>query len=231
MKKAQQKNGFTRVLSWMTLGLILLLIPACSPLLWEEESLAAMEVSARRLALLDSNDIYFGNLHSHTRYSDGEGSPWDTLAWARDVAGYDFYAVTDHSELVSGSEWSNIGRAVADFTQNGSFIGIRGFEWSHPFRGHINVFGTSSYKNFFSKWSLGSFYNWIRDNNGIGQWNHPGDTAWPGDFNNLKVYNTNHIPYMNLMETGNGGDGNNDEEYETLLHQSARSGLQMRSSQ
>lgn len=39
---------------------------------------------------------FFGNLHSHTTFSDGIGVPDDAFASAK-AAGLDFYAVTDHS--------------------------------------------------------------------------------------------------------------------------------------
>lgn len=44
----------------------------------------------------DYNDykIFFGNLHSHTSYSDGKGTPEQAFTHATDYG--DFLAVTDH---------------------------------------------------------------------------------------------------------------------------------------
>ena len=84
-------------------------------------------------------NIYFGNLHAHTSYSDGSGSPADGYRWAKDVAKMDFYAVTDHGEMLYGDEWENIGRQAKKFTLNGTFVALRGFEWSSVFDGHANI--------------------------------------------------------------------------------------------
>lgn len=40
--------------------------------------------------------IYFGNLHSHTSYSDGSSTPEDAYSYARQ-AGLDFLAITEHN--------------------------------------------------------------------------------------------------------------------------------------
>lgn len=39
---------------------------------------------------LHAQSIFFGNLHSHTSYSDGSATPDETYLHARDVAQIDF---------------------------------------------------------------------------------------------------------------------------------------------
>src|SRR5688572_30052779 len=41
--------------------------------------------------------IFYGSLHSHTKYSDGSGTPADAFARARDLGKMDFIAVTEHN--------------------------------------------------------------------------------------------------------------------------------------
>lgn len=41
--------------------------------------------------------FYFGNLHSHSAYSDGTATPKIAFAHARDKAGLDFLAITEHN--------------------------------------------------------------------------------------------------------------------------------------
>ena len=43
------------------------------------------------------SNVYFGNLHSHTSYSDGSGTPEQAYRHARDVARLDFLAITEHN--------------------------------------------------------------------------------------------------------------------------------------
>ena len=47
--------------------------------------------------------FFFGNLHSHTSYSDGVLTPTDAFIVARDAADMDFLAVTDHGYYMQES--------------------------------------------------------------------------------------------------------------------------------
>ena len=44
-----------------------------------------------------TKNLYYGQLHSHTNLSDGTGSIDEAYTYAKNVAGVDFLAVTDHS--------------------------------------------------------------------------------------------------------------------------------------
>ena len=85
--------------------------------------------------------VFFGNLHSHTSYSDGRGTPEEAYEHARDVANLDFLAITEHNhpqagrihrepELYSGSISTSLISAAARFTENGRFMTIYGQEFS-----------------------------------------------------------------------------------------------------
>lgn len=113
---------------------------------------------------------YFGQLHSHTQYSDGAGSLENALAYIKalpDSANVDFVAFTDHSNyfdsknnpnveaalydtsLVKDSDpshsWATYKNTVAAFNaaNAGKKVAIAGFEmtWSGG-PGHINTFNT-----------------------------------------------------------------------------------------
>ncbi len=112
---------------------------------------------------------YFGQLHSHTQYSDGAGSLESALAYIKalpDNANVDFVAFTDHSnyfdksgaanpegalyDMTKATEysqqtWKSYKDAVAAFNAEnaGSMVAIAGFEmtWSGG-PGHINTFNT-----------------------------------------------------------------------------------------
>ena len=103
--------------------------------------------------IMDGKAFYFGNLHSHTAYSDGEGTPDEAFLWARDIAQYDFYAITDHAELLSAAEWDDISIQADYYTLDGTFLAIRGFEWTH-LNGHICVYNTDSYTSALLSISL-----------------------------------------------------------------------------
>lgn len=59
-------------------------------------SVLALAGLASTSALAQVDDIRFGNLHAHTSYSDGSGTPADAYRMACS-AGLDFFAVTEHN--------------------------------------------------------------------------------------------------------------------------------------
>ena len=112
---------------------------------------------------------YFGQLHSHTQYSDGAGSLESALDYVKKLpesANVDFVAFTDHSNYFDKSGAANPEGALYDMSQAteysqetwkaykdavaafnaenvGSMVAIAGFEmtWSGG-PGHINTFNT-----------------------------------------------------------------------------------------
>jgi len=104
-------------------------------------------------------DIRFGNLHAHTSYSDGLGTPAEAFAAACD-AGLDFFAITEHNhpegdgsgarrdglvigrqpELYSGSAEGLVEMSDAA-NRPGDCVTIYGQEFSTISQGnHVNVF-------------------------------------------------------------------------------------------
>lgn len=106
--------------------------------------------------------VYFGNLHSHTSYSDGSGTPADAFQHARDTGLLDFLAVTEHNhdkaeagakerwdglliatrhELYNGADPDSLVSAAKRFSQDGKFVALMGQEFSTISSGnHANVF-------------------------------------------------------------------------------------------
>src|SRR5215510_12004131 len=50
-------------------------------------------------ASVQQEKVFFGNLHSHTSFSDGLGTPGEAYLRARDVAKLDFMAITEHNHI------------------------------------------------------------------------------------------------------------------------------------
>ena len=113
--------------------------------------------------------LYFGQLHSHTQYSDGSGTLESALSYVAnlpDSANVDFVAFTDHSNYFDKSGAANPEGALYDMSQataysqetwnsyktaidafnaeNNGKIALGGFEmtWSGG-PGHINTFNTA----------------------------------------------------------------------------------------
>ena len=128
---------------------------------------------ALSLSTLPAYNLYFGDLHSHTSYSDGVGTPRYAYAFARDSAGIDVLAITDHGELLDSLKWQDTKLQADSITEPGRFVGIAGFEWTDWNYGHINVLGTQDFSSTFICPTLDSLYHWLANQpDGIGQFNH-----------------------------------------------------------
>ncbi len=155
-------------------------------------------------------NFYFGNFHSHSGISDGEGSAEEIMQWAKNEANVDFYAMTDHSEQIFGGEWNEMKEMTDLYNEDGVFVAIRGFEWSHPLNGHICIYLTDDFNSAYSALWISYIYDWIDEKNAIAQFNHPGREV--NVFDDLD-FELKVADNMIAIETGNKGDGNNDGEF------------------
>lgn len=166
-------------------------------------------------------DIYFGQLHSHTSYSDGAGTAAEAFEHASGVDNLDFLALTDHSNsydnadsasITNGSmsaEWVE-GHALAKQYTTDKFVGLFGYEmtWSNGL-GHMNTFNTpgfqsrtqSAYSTYAT--ALQNYYATLKTvPDSINQFNHPGTTF--GDFSDFAYYDEEIDQLITIIEVGNG---------------------------
>lgn len=102
---------------------------------------------------------YFGNLHSHSSYSDGNSdnttkTPADDYAFAKNAMCMDFLGISEHNHAGAGMSLSNwapgITQATAATTSN--FVALHGQEWgvigtqgsAGDHAGHVIVYGLDS---------------------------------------------------------------------------------------
>lgn len=79
--------------------------------------------------------LYWGDIHGHTELSDGRGALDDYFSFARDEAGLDFCAVTDHDHggvgrpcLWEEGKWELTQSKIAEYHQEGEFVTILAYE-------------------------------------------------------------------------------------------------------
>ncbi|RZS83001.1 putative metal-dependent phosphoesterase TrpH [Motilibacter rhizosphaerae] len=106
--------------------------------------------------------VVHADLHNHTLLSDGAGRPEDAYA-SMQRAGLDVAALTDHVSLprtsplpaglppdavsryrtappsMDAAGWSRTAALADAADEPGSFTAVRGFEWTEPWLGHVNV--------------------------------------------------------------------------------------------
>ena len=93
----------------------------------------------------DHQPILWADLHGHSGLSDGTGTPEDFYAYARDVAGLDVVALTDHDHWglpfldASPEGQAEIHAATRRFHEPGRFVTLHGYEWTNWVHGHRHV--------------------------------------------------------------------------------------------
>jgi len=111
---------------------------------------------------------------------------------------------------MSDSEWALVAQKTAEYSQPGVFVALRGFEWSHPWNGHMCIYGTADFTSAISDIWISYIYDWLEEHQGLAQFNHPGRED--GVFDDLD-YESSVAPNLFAIETGNRGNGNAEGEF------------------
>lgn len=106
--------------------------------------------------------LVHADLHNHTLISDGDGEPGRAFDSMR-AAGLDVAAITDHAAIapeeltaeeltahpppdsIDRAAWRRLKQLADQAREDGAFVSLRGFEWSHPWLGHVNVWFSQHY--------------------------------------------------------------------------------------
>ncbi len=97
-------------------------------------------------------NFYFGNLHAHSSYSDGNADdvtkiPADNYAYAKTALCFDFLGLSEHNHVAAGmhlADWAP-GIAQATAATTSSFVALHGMEWGViSGGGHAIVYGMDS---------------------------------------------------------------------------------------
>ena len=185
---------------------------------YEDSAVKTLTFTAREN---EKYNIYFGQLHAHTSYSDGAGTCEEAFQYASKVDNLDFLAVTDHSNSFDNADQANIndgsmstewveGHELAQKYTTDDFVGIFGYEmtWSNGL-GHMNTFNTDGFQSrtqsAYATYStaLQNYYNTLQTApDSINQFNHPGTTF--GDFSDFAYYSEANDTLITTIEVGNG---------------------------
>jgi hypothetical protein len=131
------------------------------------------------------------DLHNHTWLSDGAGDPRLAFGSMRS-AGLDVAALTDHSRWASAflnvrkapgwtgideRAWRQTIALAAAANDDGEFVALHGFEWSHAAYGHMNVWNSRGFTDpLRTAPTMGRFWRWLERGreDELAGFNHPG---------------------------------------------------------
>ncbi|HVM20591.1 MAG TPA: CehA/McbA family metallohydrolase [Egibacteraceae bacterium] len=138
--------------------------------------------SASRVSrLFPGTLLAHADLHNHSLMSDGNGDPEQAFASMR-AHGLDIAALTDHATTskfvkppcgdntdchsllgIDEASWRRAGELADAAQDDGAFTALRGFEWSSPTLGHVNVW-------FSQTWVDPLHTAGASTGEGLGQW-------------------------------------------------------------
>ena len=208
-------GGIVYLMRWLILlrALCLMLVIVMAAPLFGGQVMAFEQVEDEKF------NLYFGDLHTHTGYSDAydyDSTPWTAFAAAID-AGADFMATTDHIQIwnaydhwvMTEEQFQDSLDAAAYYTSE-NFVAMAGYEaWMLASCGEVNVYNVDSlpptYKLGYRNDRLPEFYDWLASQPGaIGQFNHPLYVS--NDFRDYDFLNDVRDSAMTIIEAYNAED-------------------------
>ncbi len=152
-------------------------------------------------------NFYFGNLHAHTGYSDGNNdgnsaTAAQAYAYAKSSQNFHFLGISEHnhneSTNMSIANWNNLKNETAAANQDGTFVCMYGMEWGTiSTGGHFLIYEYDSligwnpgaYQVYVNKGDYTSLYPLIKNKSGaFATLAHPSSSDFDGIFTN--AYNS-----------------------------------------
>ncbi len=158
---------------------------------------------ASRLRPEDAHRVVWADLHNHSALSDGLGDPATAFAQLR-AAGLDAAALTDHASIphhrlaqlhadqypdpaalalarsaprsIDPAGWRRTGELADAHDRPGEFTALRGFEWTEPWLGHVNVWFSGEFLPVTTPGRLDGLHDFLRSGQpqALFGYNHPG---------------------------------------------------------
>jgi hypothetical protein len=150
--------------------------------------------------------LLFADLHNHSLLSDGRGDPERAFDQLRE-AGLDVAALTDHASTppdvartlslehyptgralaigrmipnsIDDAAWKRAAEIADAHDVPGEFTALRGFEWTEPWLGHVNVWFSESFLPVTTPGRLDGLEEFLaeREPDALYGYNHPGREA------------------------------------------------------
>jgi hypothetical protein len=135
---------------------------------------------------------YFGDLHSHTGFSDGKQTPEEAYKHAKQGMKADFLAITDHTSSISEKEWFDTIKAAETYNEDGRFLAIPLYEGHYHLKQDVEenrvimngneAIGFNTLEKPYSINESDNSFSMIKQyDRAVGMFPHPGEAS--GDSN------------------------------------------------
>ncbi len=181
---------------------------------WRRSRLAGVPEAGAAGRDADRFHAVQADLHNHSLNSDGLGDPERAFGQMR-AAGLDVAALTDHASTprdlvptlsldhyptrdalalgrltprsIDAVKWARTGELANAADAPGEFTAIRGFEWTEPWLGHVNVWFSNGFVPVLTPGTTAGVHSFLaRDEQGaLFGYNHPGRE--PGRLGNFAL--------------------------------------------
>lgn len=151
--------------------------------------------------------VYYGHIHNHSNYSDGSGFPAEAYQYARDIAGLDFFGLSDHALYLDSAKYKSTIDIANSYNKDGTYTTFYGFEWTNNSYGHITVVGADQFcqANQKETSTFALFLDWLKKHECIAFFNHPGRHDWSGyEFDHFQQTPLDKIVGIELWNKNNG---------------------------
>lgn len=164
---------------------------------YNTSSYLSFQQSTKAIATPQASNIYFGNLHAHSSFSDGNvddpsKTPADDYAFARESMCMDFLGISEHNHTGAGMSLANWqpGITQAAASTSASFVAMYGMEFGViNDGGHAVIYGMDSLMG----WEAGQYQSFVAR----GNFNGAG-----GLFEKINQHQQNSFVYLAHPEPG-----------------------------
>lgn len=144
-----------------------------------------------------TQNFYFGNLHAHSSYSDGNVDntaliPSDDYAYAKNSLCMDFLGISEHNHLMNVSNWQpGLAQATAATTAN--FLALYGMEYGVISNGgHVLIYGSDQ----LIGWTTNNYNIFVAQSDYTGTAETTGSTGLFRTINNMN--NAGNVVFTSL---------------------------------
>ncbi|MEM4330558.1 MAG: S8 family serine peptidase [Candidatus Pacearchaeota archaeon] len=152
-----------------------------------------------------SKPIWCAFHFSHTNFSDGKMNITQQLLNIKEY--YDCGSTNDHDTSLNQEEWEALINISREANEEFNFIYFFGVEWSgnqHIFYITLNPSQTIKKANDENFNEVKELSEWLKENKGVGQYNHPARKNGGTNFSNKESYDEEIIPLVEIINLNKG---------------------------